>query len=168
MSKDSAPLPDKWLEEIVFLKIPHVIVAVMFLAAVALNVANVIARYVFARPIFWAEEILVFMVIWGVFLIAGSITYRGAHLNMDLLHARFSPFWKRTVNIAIALTLIGSALFAAAQSLKVVLLYLRTGDVTASTGIPLVVPHSALLFGFVFMALAALLRIRAYFSGRFE
>jgi TRAP-type transport system small permease protein len=168
MSKDSAPLPDKRLEQTIFLKIPHVIVGLMFLAAVAINVANVIARYVFANPIFWAEEVLVFIVIWGVFVIAGSITYRGAHLNMDLLHAGFSPFWKRTVNVAIALTLIGSTLFAAFQSLKVVQLYLRTGDVTAATGIPLVIPHAALLFGFVFMALAALLRIHSYFSGKFE
>jgi TRAP-type C4-dicarboxylate transport system permease small subunit len=47
-------------------------------------------------------------------------------------------------------------------------LYLRTGDVTPATGIPLVLPHLALLFGFIFMAMAAILRIRSYASGKFD
>ncbi len=168
MSEDPASLPGKRIEEFIFLKIPHFIAGVMFLIAVAINIANVIARYVFAKPIFWAEEILVFIVIWTVFVVAGSITYRGAHLNMDLLHANFSPFWKRVVNSAIALVLIGSTLFTATQSWKVVSLYLRTGDVTPATGIPLILPHLALLFGFIFMAMAAILRIRSYASGKFD
>jgi TRAP-type C4-dicarboxylate transport system permease small subunit len=168
MSNDPAPSSQNSFEGLIFIKIPHVTAGVLFLMAVTLNVANVIGRYVFAKPIFWAEEVLVFIVIWSVFLLAGSITYQGAHLNMDLLHSGFSLFWKRVINIAIALTLVFGTMFAATQSLKVVQLYLRTGDVTAATGIPLVVPHAALLFGFIFMALAALLRIRSYFSGKFE
>jgi len=36
------------------------------------------------------------------------------------------------------------------------------------TDIPLVFPHLALLFGFTFMALAAMVRIRSYISGKFE
>ena len=62
----------------------------------------------FSDPIFWAEEILIFIVIWGVFFVAGSITYRGAHLNMDLIYSAMSPLWKRIINIAIAITLIAA------------------------------------------------------------
>jgi len=69
---------------------------------------------------------------------------------------------------AIALTLIVCTLFTAAQSWKVVMLHYRNHGVTAGTDIPLVFPHAALLFGFSFMALAALVRIRSYISGRFE
>jgi TRAP-type C4-dicarboxylate transport system permease small subunit len=168
MSEDPAPSNAKRIEEAVFVRAPHVIAGGMFLVAAGLNIANVIARYVFFSPIFWAEEIMIFVVIWTVFLLAASITYRGAHLSMDLLYSGFSPFWKRVVNIAIALCLIGSSLFAASQSWKVVSLYLRTGDVTPATGIPLSVPHAALLVGFVLMALAAIFRIRSYFTGKFE
>ncbi len=168
MSKKPAPTRTRQVEDFVFIKAPHVISGVMFLAAAAINIANVVARYVFSNPIFWAEEIMIFIVIWTVFLLAASITYRGAHLNMDLLHNGFSPFWKRVVNIAIGLTLIGCTLFAAYQSSKVVGLYLRTGDVTPATRIPLYLPHSALLVGFVLMALAALFRIRSYFTGKFD
>jgi TRAP-type C4-dicarboxylate transport system permease small subunit len=168
MSDDPKPLKAKQVEEFVFLKIPHVAAGVLFFLAAAINVINVVARYVFSYPIFWAEEILIFLVIWAVFLVAGSITYRGGHLNMDLVYSGMSTFWKRVVNIAIALTLIVCTIYTAMQSWKVVMLHYRNHGVTAGTDIPLVIPHTALLFGFSFMALAALLRIRSYITGKFD
>jgi C4-dicarboxylate transporter, DctQ subunit len=168
MTDEPKPSRSKQIEELVFVKMPHVAGGTLFLIAAALNIINVIARYVFSNPIFWAEEILIFIVIWGVFLVAGSITYRGGHLNMDLIYATLSPRWKRAVNIAIALTLIVCTVYTAMQSWKVVMLHYRNDGVTAGTDIPLVFPHMALLFGFSFMALAALVRIRSYISGKFE
>ena len=168
MTNDPKPSRSKQIEELVFIKMPHVAGGTLFLIAAALNIINVIARYVFSNPILWAEEILIFIVIWGVFLVAGSITYRGGHLNMDLIYATLRPRWKRAVNIAIALTLIVCTVYTAMQSWKVVMLHYRNDGVTAGTDIPLVFPHMALLFGFSFMALAALVRIRSYISGKFE
>lgn len=165
---DSTPSKSKQIEELIFIKMPHVAGGILFLLAALLNIVNVIARYVFSNPIFWAEEILIFIIIWGVFLVTGSITYRGGHLNMDLIYSNMSPFWKRIVNIAIALTLIVCTVFTAMQSWKVVMLHYRNNGVTAGTDIPLVFPHIALLFGFSFMALAAMVRIRSYISGKFE
>jgi TRAP-type C4-dicarboxylate transport system permease small subunit len=103
-----------------------------------------------------------------VFIVAGSITYRGGHLNMDLVYSGMSPFWKRVINVAIAVTLVACTVFAAMQSWKVIALHYRNHGVTAGTDIPLVIPHSALLFGFSFMALAAILRIRSYITGKFD
>ena len=114
----------------------------------------------FRTPIFWAEEVLIFIVIWAVFLVAGSITYRGGHLNMDLFYAGSSPLGSESSTSLIALTLIVCTAFAATQSWKVVMLHCRNHSVTAGTDIPLVIPHAALLFGFSFMALAAIVRIR--------
>jgi TRAP-type C4-dicarboxylate transport system permease small subunit len=168
MSDQSKRSKSRQIEEIIFNKVPHVAAGTLFLLAAAINIVNVIARYVFSTPIFWAEEILIFIVIWGVFLVAGSITYRGGHLNMDLVYAGMSATWKRMINIAIALTLIACTLFTAAQSWKVVMLHYRNHGVTAGTDIPLVFPHSALLFGFIFMAIAAILRIRSYITGKFD
>lgn len=168
MSDNSSPSKSRQIEEIVFNTIPHVAAGILFFLAAAINVINVVARYVFSYPIFWAEEILIFIVIWAVFLVAGSITYRGGHLNMDLVYSGMSPFWKRVVNIAIALTLIVCTIYTAMQSWKVLLLHYHNHGVTAGTDIPLVIPHAALLFGFSFMALAALLRIRSYITGKFD
>ena len=47
------------------------------LVGVAISFANVIARYVFGYALFWAEETLVFLAIWGVFIgVAAGLTSR--------------------------------------------------------------------------------------------
>lgn len=168
MPDHETPSKQKQIEELIFIKIPHVVSGVLFMAAAGINIVNVIGRYVFSFPVFWAEEILTFIVIWVVFLLVGSITYRGAHINMDLLYSGFSAFWKRIVNFAIVVSLIGCAIFTVTQSWKVIALHVRNEAVTGGTDIPLVYPHSALLFGFTFMAAAAILRFRAYVTGRFD
>lgn len=156
------------IEELIFVKIPHVVSGILFVVAATINIVNVVGRYVFSLPVFWAEEVLTFIIIWAVFLLAGSITYRGGHLTMDLLYSGFSPLWKRIVNIAITACLIFCAVFTAVQSWKVIGLHLRNNGLTAATEIPLVYPHSAILVGFVFMAAAAIVRIRAYITGNFD
>ncbi|MGA7789910.1 MAG: TRAP transporter small permease [Xanthobacteraceae bacterium] len=168
MSDEKPPSRQRQIEEFIFIKIPHVLSGTLFLLAMVLNFINVIGRYVFGMPVFWAEEALTFTVIWIVFLVVGSITYRGAHLNMDLLYSRMPPALQRLVRIAIALTLIVCSIYTAMQSWTVVKLHYLTHGVTAGTNIPLVIPHSALLFGFSFMALAALVRLPSYISGKFD
>jgi TRAP-type C4-dicarboxylate transport system permease small subunit len=168
MSDQTSPSRQRQIEEFIFIRIPHVLSGTLFLIAVVLNIVNVIGRYVFGMPVFWAEEALTFTVIWIVFLVAGSITYRGAHLNMDLVFSRMSAHWQRVIRVAIVLSLIACTVFTAVQSWKVVELHYMTGGVTAGTNIPLFIPHSALLFGFSFMALAAILRFRSYVTGKFD
>lgn len=168
MSDAKPPSRQRQIEEFIFIKIPHVLSGALFLVAVVLNFVNVIGRYVFGMPVFWAEEALTFTVIWIVFLVAGTITYRGAHLNMDLLYSRMPAGLQRVVRIAIALALIVCTIYTAIQSWTVVELHYMTGGVTAGTNIPLVIPHSALLFGFSFMALAAIVRLPSYISGKFD
>ena len=53
---DDKPLPGrKRVEELIFLRIPHVLSGVLFFVAVGINIVNVIGRYVFSLPAFWAE-----------------------------------------------------------------------------------------------------------------
>ena len=168
MSDAKPPSRRRQIEEFIFIKVPHVLSGALFLVAVVLNFVNVIGRYVFGMPVFWAEEALTFTVIWIVFLVVGTITYRGAHLNMDLVYSRMPAGLQRVVRIAIALALIVCTIYTAIQSWTVVELHYMTSGVTAGTNIPLVIPHSALLFGFSFMALAAIVRLPSYISGKFD
>ena len=168
MSDDTKPSKQKQIEELIFIKIPQVTAGVLFLIAVVINIINVIGRYVFSTPVFWAEETLSFMLIWVVFLVAGSITYRGAHLNMDLVYSTLPAAWKRVIRIVVVIALIVCSLFTAFESWKIVALHLHNHSVTAGTEIPLAIPASALLFGFSFMAVAAIVRLRSYFTGKFD
>jgi TRAP-type C4-dicarboxylate transport system permease small subunit len=168
MSDQKPALQRRRIEQLIFVRIPHVVSGILFLIAVVLNFVNVIGRYVFGMPVFWAEEALTFTIIWIVFLMAGTITYRGAHLNMDLVYTRMPAALQRAIRIAIALSLIVCTIYAAMQSWKVVQMHYLSHGVTAGTNIPLMIPHSALLFGFSFMGLAAIVRLPSYIAGKFD
>jgi TRAP-type C4-dicarboxylate transport system permease small subunit len=148
-----------------FVRVPELITGTLFLVAVTINIANVVGRYVFSAPLFWAEEVLVFMVVWGVFVAAIAITFNRAHLAMDLFHAKLERPWKQIVNGAIAATFLVCCGFAAVQSFRVVALYVRNQGVSTAAEIPLFIPHAALLVGFSLMTLAVLIRIKAYVGG---
>ena len=70
--------------------IPRAAIGVIILLAIAINFANIVGRYVFLAPLAWAEEVLIFLVIWGVCLGASAVTYDNRHLDMDLFAAAFS------------------------------------------------------------------------------
>ncbi|MBM3568733.1 MAG: TRAP transporter small permease [Alphaproteobacteria bacterium] len=152
---------------LVFVVLPRYLLGGLMLIGVALVFANVVGRYVFSAPLFWAEEVLVYLVIWGVFVGMASIAYNGDHLTMDLFHRRLSPGLARGVNAAIALGLVAVSVFVAWQSWQVVTLFWNIGQVSIAAGIPKALPHAAIAVGFGLTALAVLLRWRSYLSGKF-
>ena len=154
--------------DLAFVRLPYLITGTLFLAAIAINFANVIGRFVFFAPIFWAEEVLVFLIIWSVFLAAASIVYRGEHINMDLFYSGMAWPLKRVVNVAILVLLIAGCALVSYQSWKVLSLMRATQVTSVAAGIPMVIPHAAIAVGFGLMILAAVVRWRAYLSGSFD
>ena len=137
------------------------------LVGVAVNFVNVITRHFFGFALFWAEEAMVFGVIWSTAVAAIAITFNGDHLRMDLFSARLPSPWREIVNgLAVALFL-GVGTFVAFQSYAVVSAFARTGMVSVTMALPLTIPHSALLVGLSLMVLAVAVRVRAYIRGRF-
>src|SRR5262245_57492775 len=154
--------------KVIFVEIPRVIAGTLLLAAIAINFANVVGRYLFSAPIAWAEEGLVDILVWAVFIAAGSISYAGNHLSMDFFISKARAGYRAFLGaLVVALTVICSA-FVVTQSLQIVTLYYRSGEVSMGAHIPLVLTHSAVLVGFVFMGLAAIVRVRAYVTSNFN
>ena len=155
------------MTKLLLCRLPQWIMGALMLTGIAIIFVNVVSRYFFGKAIFWAEEVLVFMSMWGVFLGMVAITFNGAHLNMDLFSARITGRWKLALNGLVLLALVVCCVFAAAQSWKTVLLFAQTGQVSVAAAVPKAIPHAALLAGFALAALAALVRARAYFTGKF-
>lgn len=86
-------------------------VGAMFLAIVALTTLQVAARYLFAQPLIWSEEVSKLLLVWLVFLGAAAVTFDGRHLDVDVLF-RAAPPWLRwglrAVNLAAALFFLGA------------------------------------------------------------
>ena len=78
----------KWL----VVTIPRFIIGVAIIAGIAINVGNVIGRFLFLEPIIWAEEIMIYIMVWTVFVGAILVSYEGQHLKMDFFSPRENLF----------------------------------------------------------------------------
>lgn len=146
--------------------VPRAVIGTLILTSIAINFANVIGRYVFFSPIIWAEEAMIFIMVWCVFIGAILVTWDGRHLRMDLLAALLPSPWRELVNAIAAISFLVIAGLVVTQSWKAVLLFAELGQVSNTAEIPMVIPHSALLIGFAMMFLCVAVRFRAYVTGR--
>ena len=140
----------------------------ILLAAILINVSNVVSRYVFNAPVSWAEEVLSYMIIWGIFLAVGAITYQGLHLRMDLLVMNLRGIAAHLIGALTVILIIICSVFVMRQSMQILQLYAMTGETSMGARIPLIYPHTALLVGFFLMAAAAIVRVRSYWTGKFD
>jgi TRAP-type C4-dicarboxylate transport system permease small subunit len=134
----------------------------LILAGVALNFANVVGRYVFFKPIIWAEEVLVFIMIWCVMLGATLVTWENQHLRMDAVHHLTPPRVRRWLNLVSTLVFLVAAGFVLVQSLRVAAMVAGTGQQSVVAGIPMVLPYGALPASFGLIVAALVWRFRAF------
>jgi TRAP-type C4-dicarboxylate transport system permease small subunit len=135
--------------------IPRAAIGVVILLAIAINFANIIGRYVLLAPLPWAEEVLVFLVIWGVCLGASAVTYDNRHLDMDLFVVRFPPKLRVALAALQLVAMVGFCAFTAVNAWTIVALMARNGQVSITAGIPMTIPYAAFVTGFALIAVAA-------------
>ena len=135
--------------------LPRAAIGFILLVAIAINFANIVGRYVFLAPLPWAEEILSFLVIWGVALGASAVTYDRRHLVMDLFSASFPPRPRIFFELLTTLALIGFCGFACIQAWKIVAIMARNGQVSITAGVPMTIPYAAFVAGFGLITAAA-------------
>ena len=142
--------------KLVLRDIPRAAIGVIILLAIAINFANIIGRYVFFAPLPWAEEVLVFLLIWGVCLGASAVTYDRRHLDMNLFSTAFPPRLRSLLDWLKTLAMVGFCGFIFWQAWTIVGVMARNGQVSITAGIPMTVPYAAFVTGFGLMTLAAI------------
>ena len=147
------------------LAVPRFIAGLLILAIVVITGANVVARYVFLAPFFWAEEALTYVMISFVYIAAILVTWDGNHLKMDILSQMLRSPWKEIVNFISTVLFILICAFIVTQSFEVTLLQAKFGKRSVAAEIPMVIPHSMVLIGFFFMMVAVVVRFRAHIRG---
>lgn len=135
--------------------IPCAAIGAIILLAIAINFANIIGRYVFLAPLPWAEEVLVFLVIWGICVGASAVTYDNRHLDMNLFVGLFPPKMRAVLEVLKLATLVGFCAFTAVNAWSIVTLMARNGQASITAGIPMTIPYAAFVVGFGFIAVAA-------------
>src|SRR5215475_13504244 len=87
----------------------HVILAfsaISLLVAVALNLANIVGRYIFFSPIASAEEVMLFLFVGTVFLGNSYVGWKGRQIRMDVLLHALPPRWRRWLDVLADLAVI--------------------------------------------------------------
>ena len=135
------------------------IAAASLLCIVVINGANVIGRYFFRKPISWAEELMLFLMVLSVFSAGIAITWRNMHIRIDTLVERTSPLTQLIIQVFAVGVSIAVLLTIVVESYGVVeRLYLfdfRTDALSA----PMWIPQSFVTVGLTLMAIMMAIRL---------
>jgi len=134
------------------------IAAAALLCIVAINGANIVARYIFISPFSWAEEIMLFLMILAVFSGAVAITWRNLHIRIDTFVDLAAPGLRRAlmaIGSAIAIAAIAVIVHASANIVSI----LHTLDQRSDAlEVPSWIPQSFLTVGLAIVALLMAVR----------
>ena len=129
------------------------IAGVALIIVVAINGANVVARYLFLTPFSWAEELMLFLMILSVFAGAIAVTWRNLHIRIDTFVDRMRPELRRTalaIGSLISIAVIGVVTF---HSGRIVSLLQMLDQRTDALSAPSWVPQSFVTIGLATIAL---------------
>lgn len=124
------------------------VVGAFMLGAVGVNLANIVGRYVFARPFIWAEEIMQFLDVWAVMLGAAVITREASHLRMDALCHLVPPGVRRALDLFADVVAFAVVTYVVLQSVDMIRMLTRTAQRSVIAGVPMNLMYAAILVGF--------------------
>ncbi len=140
------------------------LLALVAVSLVALNVVGSMGRYTDLLTISWADEVQLFLLIWGVGLGAFVVSLRKAHLTMDVLFTTLPARMQRGLEVVIAIVSVVVLGFISVQSWRFIDLMATIDQRSMAAALPMTIPHSAVLTGLAAMILALL--VRAYLALR--
>lgn len=121
--------------------------------AVTVATIQVILRYVGGTGFFWAEELVVYTIIWTTFLAAGAAVRTGEHLTVELIHLvlgrRYNVSIARVIGVvglagAVALTILG---------LELVMTQQQYGQLSPALQLPMWIVYLAMPLSGLLMAI---------------
>ncbi len=136
-----------------------VIAALSLLCIVAINGTNVVARYLFGSPFSWAEELMLFLMILGVFSGGVAVTWRNLHIRIDTIVERIPPTMRRVVTVLAALASIGIMTVVMVASFELVALLQSMDQRSDALRAPSWIPQSFVTVGFGLMAFMMATRV---------
>ena len=113
---------------------------------------SVILRYIFHKNFYGSDEVIMLFAFWLYFMGAVYGSYEDSHIKADLLNV-----YIKNLRIKDALALVAQALTIFVNTIvltwayKYFLLEINKGGLSTALKIPLVIPKSAVFFGFLLM-----------------
>jgi len=121
--------------------------ALSLLVAVALNLANIVRRYVFFKPIASAEEVMLFLFVGTVFLGNSVVGFEGRQIRMDILLHALPPAWRRALDILADLAVIAVSVIIIVSGWPVIQMLAEFDQRSQVAEIPLFIPQALVPIG---------------------
>lgn len=123
------------------------VAAVLLVAVIVMNLAQVFFRYVLVDPISWSEETMRYTTTWMVMLAAAPALLRREHMEVSLFDAVRSDILRRMVGLLVHLCVAGFCLLLIVKGIPAAIDNMR--QVSPAVRIPMTVPYMAIPVGAV-------------------
>jgi len=137
----------------------RVLAGVLLVASVALNFANVVARYFFNASIFWAEEVMLFLMVGCVFFGSGVVSWSGRQIRMDVIVAMLPAKLRDALHLFSELAFIATAMTIVVFAWPVIRDLYDFDQRSQSAEVPLYIPQALIPIGLSIMALLVAVRL---------
>ncbi len=137
------------------------VAAVSLLVIVAINAANVVARYVFSSPISWAEESMLYIMVAGVFWGAIAVAWRHIDICIDAFVNLASSRLRQVLQGVTTLISIGILFSLFLMSSRVALSMFNFDQRSDALRLPMWIPHTAFASGLFLVVVMMAARLLA-------
>jgi TRAP-type C4-dicarboxylate transport system permease small subunit len=137
----------------------RILAGVLLVASISLNFANVIGRYFFNTSIFWAEEIMLYLMVACVFLGNGVVAWSGRQLRMDVIVAMMPVPVQKVLALLAELTFIVVAVAIVVFAWPVIRDLWLFDQRSQSAELPMVIPQVMIPIGLSIMAFLVVVRL---------
>ena len=121
--------------------------AISLLVAVALNLANIVGRYVFFSPIASAEEVMLFLFVGTVFLGNSYVGWKGRQIRMDVFLHALPARWRRWFDLFADLAVIVVSIVIIVVGWPAIQMLAEFDQRSQVADIPLVLPQALIPIG---------------------
>ena len=112
---------------------------------------NVVLRYVFLAPIYWAEEFVRYLMVWMIFIGASQVTLWGGHVAVDIVPRLLSKRGNAVLAFIVNAVCIVFCIILAYLSMKQMLRVMRAGQVSPALEIPMWIAYLSIPAGTLLM-----------------
>ncbi|NWF54376.1 MAG: TRAP transporter small permease [Syntrophaceae bacterium] len=149
-------------------RVEKFIVGVLAFSATMLAFWAVIARYLLRNPPDWAEEVVVYLIIWAVFITASILAEEKGHVSATLVVERFSMKTRRYLAVFNGLVALAFCVAVGVLGFKIVsAAYLNDERSLTALRFPVWIPYLSVAAGCTLVALRYAIRVyRLIFSFR--
>jgi C4-dicarboxylate transporter DctQ subunit len=133
--------------------------AAALLAIVLLNALNIVLRYFFFAPLSWAEEAMLYLMIFGVYAGAVSVAWQQAHIRIDAVLNFAPPRWRRTLDTVSTLLLVAILTPVVLASYRVTSLLLELEQRSDALQLPMWIPQGVIPAALGMIVVMSLVRL---------